>query len=326
MIKKIIRKILCSEPVNIAARWMIKTYEYRSRILVKTLKRYVQVSGKIVVKINELEIALWAAADDSLVSKLYYQNEWERDVTKWFSEFSKQYKNVIDAGANVGVFSLLAAKSNENSIVHAFEPNPNNYGRLQRNISLNFFENRINSHRVALGNDFNSIVFHLPDGDWISDVSSVYAAHTASFNDFKQKTINVPCTTLDRFCEEKKFSPRLIKIDVELYELQVLQGMKRILISDKPFIFCEIFNDAVKRKVNPVLDEQLPNGYTKKIEDILKVIGYHAYLFTPIGILHVDDLIYSPLSSMYLLLPTKLSETFYLTSEINKVISELSRD
>jgi hypothetical protein len=118
----------------------------------------------------------------------------------------------------------------------------------------------------------------------------------------------------------------LIKIDVELYELQVLQGMNGILETDRPFIFCEIFNDEVKRKTNPLLEGTLPKGYTKQIRDILTGVGYHAYLITPSGILHVDDLIFSPLSSMYLLLPHKLSESFYLTSEVNKVISELHHD
>ena len=324
MIKNLIKKILHNEQINSFFRWIIKTYESRSRTFVKKAQRYVQVSGKVHVKINNLDIVLCAAADDSLVSKLYYQNEWEKEVTNWFSEFSKQCRNIIDAGANVGVFSLLAAKSNKHSIVHAFEPNPYNYNRLQKNISLNRFENQIKIHQFALGNDFDNIFFHLPEGNWISDVSSAYAGHTASFSDLKQKTIKVPCTTLDHFCRKNSFSPQLIKIDVELYELQVLQGMRKILSVDKPFIFCEIFNDEVKRKMNPLLEGQLPKRYTKQIKELLETFGYYGYLITPSGILYVDDLIFSPLSSMYLLLPRKLRESFYLICETNNVISELN--
>lgn len=326
MIKKIIRKIVHGEPVNAVARWLIKNYEHKSKSFIKTAKRYFQVSGEVKVKINDVYIILWAAGDDALTSKLYYQNDWEKDAVTWFAAFSKQCQNVIDAGSNIGVFSILAAKCNQGALVHAFEPNPYNYSRLQKNIFLNFFDEQITPHQVALGENFNKVSFYVPEKDLISDVSSVYSGHTAFFSDLKQKNIEVECTTLDHFCKSNGFTPELIKIDVELYELQVLRGMKEILTTIKPFIFCEIFNDEVKRKMNPALDKQLPIGYSKSIHSILNEAGYSAYVVTPDGILYVDDLIFSPLSSMYLLLPRKLSQSFYLTSEATKVISELCRD
>jgi len=260
-----------------------------------------------------------------LVSKLYYNRDWEKNVTYWFSRFCSHYNSVIDAGANIGFFSLVAAKSNPRAVIHAFEPNPLNFLRLQKNIALNSLEQRIFSHQSALGNVDGEISFYLPHDDRISDVSSVYRTHAMSFNDFMHREIKVPTVALDKFCEQHKVIPRIIKIDVELYELQVMAGMQSILSSVRPFVFCEIFNDAVKRRMNPALDSELEMGYTAKVQAFLERVGYYPYSIIAEGIIRVDNLTLSNLSSMYLLLPVKLKEPFYLSAQADMVLEELRR-
>lgn len=322
-VQKFLRKIVNIPFVNSIVRGIVKGYAVRSRLVANTMMRYIQVSGKIQVDIGKHHFILWGSGDDALVSKLYYNIGWEKNVISWFSKFCMAYNSIIDAGANIGIFSLLAAKDNPNAIIHAFEPNPYNHKRLKRNIALNDLQQQIHVHELALGNSIGHITFYLPADDRISDVSSVYAAHAKSFNDFKHQSIEVPCTTLDAFCSANDIFPRLIKMDVELYELQVMLGMKHLLTSFRPFIFVEIFNDEVKRKLNPALDAELEKGYTTRVEEFLRSQDYHFYLMVPSGILFVDSLKYSPLSTMYLLLPVKLKQAFYLTEEAGIVLTEL---
>jgi FkbM family methyltransferase len=324
--KKLIRKIIGIPVINFVIRTIVKRYAISSKSLSATMMRYIQVSGKVNVSVSDRQFALWGAADDALVSKLYYNSGWEKEIVSWFSGFAGKYSTIIDAGANIGVFSLLAASINPGAVVHSFEPNPYNYERLKKNVALNKLHRIIQLHRLALGDREGNLTFYLPADNRISDVSSVYAAHTTFFNDFKHQAIEVPCTTLDKFCSDHHISPQVIKIDVELYELKVMQGMKDILTVAKPFLFCEIFNDVVKRKLNPSLDAELEKDYTIKIEEFLTQVGYYFYLLTPVGILYVENLRISPLSSMYLLLPVRLKETFYRLQEAEVVLKELHRD
>jgi len=73
---------------------------------------------------------------------------------------------VIDAGANIGCFTLLAArKVGARGLVIAIEPGPNNYKRLKSNIEINGFKNDI-LVREALDRDSkDSRLFR--EGGWM---------------------------------------------------------------------------------------------------------------------------------------------------------------
>jgi len=323
--KKLVKKLLMRPGLNTLLRRCVRSFAVRSHNLSATLIRYLHVSGVVNIVIEGQSISLASQGDDALVSKLYYNSEWEKNVTGWFSKFCTKYHSVVDAGANIGIFSLLAAKTNVQAVVHAFEPNPHNFLRLRQNIRLNKLEDRVFPHQVALGNVSGHWRFHLPADARISDVSSVYRSHATSFNDFTHCEIEIQAVTLDEFCEQYSVVPQLIKIDVELYELQVLEGMRSILARWRPFVFCEIFNDEVKRKLNPALDAELEKGYTTKVERLLESVYYYFYAMVPGGILHVESLKGSHGASVYLLLPKKLKHPFYLSSESDVVLDELNR-
>ena len=324
--KKFLRKVLMTPGMNSLARFFVKEFAIRSSSISGRLMRYVHVSGVINILIGEQRISLWSHGDDALVSKLYYNSDWEKNVMLVFSEFCAKYRYVIDAGANIGIFSLLAAKINREAVVHAFEPNPHNFLRLSKNITLNHLDGRICGYQLALGNSSQQIDFYLPTDDRISDVSSVYRTHATSFNDFEHRKIKVSSISLDDFCVGHNVVPEIVKIDVELYELQVLQGMKSLMIAKRPVIFCEIFNDEVKRKLNPLLHNELLVGYTAKVHEFLNSVNYSPYAILTDGILRVDSLKLSPASNVYLLLPFQLKHEFYLLTEIGMVLEELNHD
>jgi FkbM family methyltransferase len=61
----------------------------------------------------------------------------------------RDFRTVVDIGANIGVFALFAAKLNESASVHCFEPHATNYRQLCVNISENHLGGRV--HPVQLG-------------------------------------------------------------------------------------------------------------------------------------------------------------------------------
>lgn len=321
--KKILRAMVEVPFVNSLLRRTVKLFATGSRSISNSLMRYIHVSGEINIAIEGQLLKFWSRGDDALITKLYYNRDWEKNVTYWFSRFCERSECILDAGANIGVFSLLAAKSNTSAVVYAFEPNPNNFLRLQKNIALNDLQERVFPVQSALGNCTGQIGFFLPADKRISDVSSVYRTHTISFNDFTHQEIKVPIMPLDRFCVERRIVPTVIKIDVELYELQVMEGMRFMLSEIRPVLFCEIFNDEVKRRLNPGLNSELEREYTAKVKMFLDSVGYCPYLILSGGILKVENLQGSDLSAMYLLLPIELKQTFYPAAEVHAVLDEL---
>ena len=301
---------------------IVRTFLLRLKAIVEKMIAFWLISGVTEFGIKSVSIRLYSESDDTLTSKLFYVKNWKNHILKWFVLFSKNSKNVIDAGANIGLYSLIASSANSSEKVTAFEPNPNNFKRLVKHIEVNNFQEKINAMPYAVGEVDKEVVFHLPSDNRISDVSSAIKGHSEFFSSAKHKSISVKCVSLDSFFQNRKEAIDLIKIDVELYELHVLTGLKQILQKDRPVVFCEVFNEVIKTKLNPKLKGEIPTDYSLKIAELLKSLDYHFYALTHVGIVEVLDFYFSPMSSMYLLLPVKLESRHYLDTEFD-VIAKL---
>lgn len=135
----------------------------------------------------------------------------------------------IDVGANVGTYSLLAA-SVPDVCVWAFEPSSLAYARAVENVALNALENRVRVVRAAVGATEGTAL--LTTG--LDTVNRV--AKTGDFPDLEE----VPLVALDAFLTDHGFSKvRIIKIDVEGGEVDVILGAANILSATKPALLVE---------------------------------------------------------------------------------------
>ncbi|WP_440060007.1 FkbM family methyltransferase [Thermogladius sp. 4427co] len=161
---------------------------------------------------------------------------------------------VIDVGAYIGVYSLVASKLVDDGFVIAFEPNPESFYWLVNNIRLNKVKN-IKALPYALGNSIGFARLYMPKAN--IEASSLIKDHLLKnpVGDLGVlKYFDVPLVTLDyilsnssRFIGRKIDSVDIAKIDVEGYELKVLEGSKNILsrgVIDKLVI--EVHIDQVK--------------------------------------------------------------------------------
>jgi FkbM family methyltransferase len=124
---------------------------------------------------------------------------------------------VFDIGANIGIYTVRTAKTYANCVVYSFEPNPDVFTRLKKNISLN------NLNNVKL--------FPLGFAD----------RKTTAYLDAEQSTVlgrishekgqtEVKLETLDLFISEEPVNRiDILKIDVEGFELSVLKGAEHTL-------------------------------------------------------------------------------------------------
>ncbi len=147
---------------------------------------------------------------------------YESEKTQTICAMLKPDQSFIDVGCNKGDFSLLAAKIiGKDGSVLAFEPEPDNCQWVEKNISLNGYEN-IKLFQLALGDKNEDAQLYLGEkSGWHSLVSNPACT--------QKSTIEVKKRTLDSILEDAG-NPRvdMIKIDVEGAEMEVLQGASTI--------------------------------------------------------------------------------------------------
>jgi FkbM family methyltransferase len=137
---------------------------------------------------------------------------------------------VVDVGANHGMFSLEAAYlTGPTGLVHAFEPTPRTRARLEQNLAVN----RLTTVKV-----FPSALGAAPGTAQLRVHYELSGLNTLAPRDvtWNHKTlaadeiIDVPVTTLDDHAEREGLGRiDFLKIDVEGFELGVLQGARRLL-------------------------------------------------------------------------------------------------
>lgn len=141
---------------------------------------------------------------------------------------------VMDVGANIGLWVMGAARhAGPQGNVHAFEPVPENFARLTRNLALNGL-NQVCCQQLALSDRSGRAVFYSA-----TDHNSGLGSLTQ--RDRADRQMETEVMTLDDYCEERAIHGiDLMKVDVEGAELMVFRGAPRVLSSTKaPIIMFE---------------------------------------------------------------------------------------
>ncbi len=161
----------------------------------------------------------------------------------------------FDIGANIGVYSMVFARlSGSPDRVHAFEPVDHIRDRFLANARLNGFES-IHLNALALGAEPGSLDMHqIKEGVFRAGTSTlVRNENLAALGEDAFVTRPVTVTTLDRYVADAALERvDFIKIDVEGFELPVLQGAKETLTRFRPAILFEYdeirHGDAAQRE------------------------------------------------------------------------------
>lgn len=120
-----------------------------------------------------------------------------------------------DVGANVGAFSVMVAGAVGGQVI-AIEPVSETFAALTANLRLNQLDN-VEAHRCGLGADEGKAQF----------TTALGSENRVSVADNGAGCETVPIRTLDNVCAGR--IPKVIKIDVEGYEMEVLNGAKYTL-------------------------------------------------------------------------------------------------
>jgi FkbM family methyltransferase len=139
----------------------------------------------------------------------------------------------LDVGANEGMISLLGSRLvGPSGKVIAFEPNPRPRSILQDNIDRNHISN-VTIMPIGLGEKDESLSLSVPK---INTGEGSFGRTNYS----SELVEIVKCDVRRGDDLLTTVSPRLIKIDVEGFELYVLRGMKHLISKDRPAIIMEM--------------------------------------------------------------------------------------
>jgi FkbM family methyltransferase len=207
-----------------------------------------------------------------MLGEHYYA--WEEN---FIQSLLREGDTFVDIGANIGNLTIAGKLKVKNGKVVAFEAHPRTFSHLYSNISLN--EMNIDLRNVAIGEKSGTLLFsdlHADDCNGISTTGS---------------GIVVPVQRLDTALRGLG-DIRLLKIDIEGYELMALRAASEILARTK-YVYFE-------------LGEQMCSRYGYKPSDLLELL--HEAGFTIYSVLHSGERIKITVCSDFRLLQNYLAE------------------
>ncbi|XP_064619572.1 uncharacterized protein LOC135483008 [Lineus longissimus] len=190
-------------------------------------------------------ICIYPPENDIYISKSLAQHgSWEGKLTKSFEYLLTldPELNVIDVGANIGVYSLLAAKWNRKVV--AVEANLAHVRKLYQSVQLSNFENLVTIVYNAVSDrhtTVNLVVNSTNLGHGFIPPDSLY--YNGSLNmptPSYLQTKSVKTILMDDLLEVVSFKKAILKIDIEGHEPQAFKFARKLFyIVDIPYVFME---------------------------------------------------------------------------------------
>ena len=185
----------------------------------------------------------------------YFEGGGEPEVQAALQQHLRAGMTFYDIGANIGFFSLLAARIvGEEGRVVAFEADPEVAVRLREHVARNAFS-WITVEEKAVWSEPRIVFFARTDLATSPDrgLGHVVAAGAGD-------TIQVSAVSLDDFTKTLP-APDLLKCDVEGAEVDVFRGARQLLKEKRPGIICEMHSEENERAL---VEEFSQFGYTCK--------------------------------------------------------------
>jgi FkbM family methyltransferase len=207
--------------------------------------KFIRPKGFVLLNIQGNKMYVDCRATD-IGLRLLMHGVHEKLETELFKQLVQDGMVVVDIGANIGYYTLIAAKLVGNKgIVYAFEPEPGNYKLLCENIAINGYTNVVPIQK-AVSNTSGKAKLYV--GRAIADVSS-FAKDNVLTHSKNADCLEVETITLDDFFEGTVGDDRinLIKIDVEGAEELVVDGADRVLRKNKLKILIEFMPDQLRK-------------------------------------------------------------------------------
>jgi FkbM family methyltransferase len=169
---------------------------------------------------SNLKISIPKTGSGSLI---YYQGYSERETADFMMRFLRPGMTLIDIGAHIGEYTLLAAHAvGESGQVHGFEPQPGIFPILRDNVQMNRLRN-VTLNCKAVSNSIGEVEFEVFSEPSISSIRKQVASASA------EQLVKVATISLDVYWSQQDAKIDLIKVDVEGAEKLVFEGAEGLM-------------------------------------------------------------------------------------------------
>ncbi|GAB3195578.1 FkbM family methyltransferase [Pontibacter aydingkolensis] len=230
---------------------------YNKKHPIFAIKRFITWKFIRAARLKDIKVNFWGDRV-FLINYDSFQSMWlmYNYIVDWeefnlIKAYVRPHDQIVDIGTNMGFYSIWMSKFLTSGNVHSFEPDHMNYNRLIKNIELNSLNDVIIANNTALSNLSGLMNFTIGlDGE----------NHIAQSEE--SESILVETLTLDSYADKNNLSNfSYVKIDVEGFEKDVLEGARNLLAHQRIDIIQLEINDSLKNSGTSVVEllEQLQN-------------------------------------------------------------------
>jgi len=209
--------------------------EYGSFIEETNISGITIADGQVVMEFRDSGVKFLTAGQDKRLASLESVNfgSYELDELAIQLRLIDPGTTVFDIGGNFGWYACHVAKKFPTVKVLSFEPIPDTYKYLQKNVDLNSLSN-IEAFPIGFSEQKGSFEF------FYDPALSVNASLKNVAGTDKAQSVTCNVETVDKFVSEKNLQVDFIKCDVEGAELLVFKGAKEAIQKFKPVVFSEM--------------------------------------------------------------------------------------
>jgi FkbM family methyltransferase len=174
-----------------------------------------------------LELCVHSTADIHISAQIRERGLWEPFESELVCAVLGAGDVFVDVGANIGYFSVLGARQvGAAGRVYAFEPEPRNFALLSHNVALNGFSERVVATAAALGDSDGQATLYLhPDN--LGD-------HQLYPPGPRRQQVSIDVCQGQSFFSDRESRVKLVKVDTQGTEAQVVEGLMPLLKSSGP--------------------------------------------------------------------------------------------
>jgi FkbM family methyltransferase len=183
-----------------------------------------------IVQVGDFQMVV-RADDCSAGESLARLGEYEPHVTAVFKRVLRPGMHVLDIGANIGFFTMLAARIvGPEGKVTSFEPGQNNVLSIHESTELNKYSGIVELWPLGLSDRPRLMVL-------TQQGSNGFVQELDGFTETLDRTSVVKCVALDRFCHLDRLD--FVKIDIEGGEARAIAGARETIRRFRPTVCSE---------------------------------------------------------------------------------------
>ena len=218
----------------------------------------------VVIKEIEPGVRLFIDLSDHVIGLNILRGLYEREEIDVVRSVLGAGDTAIDVGGHIGFFTMqMATMVGPTGGIYSFEPLDSNADLLERSVDENRFRDRVTFQRAAVGAATGTATLTFPMETLNSGGAYLLRAGTSPLTGNQKKA--VPVIALDDV--KVRGRVRLIKMDVEGAEPQVVRGAARLLAEHRPVILSEL---------HPLQLDRASGITAEQFLEQLRGVGYRA--------------------------------------------------